>query len=197
MEIQEKRIQYSFENFVTLMETLLAEDKTTGDNHSEAYLEYTRMNLRRMRRIHKTAKMLPETEAAMKSITGNYTWLVITEAWCGDAAQNLPALQRISELSPNVKLEIVLRDQNLDLMDQHLTNGGRSIPKLLMIDDSTGKVVATWGPRPAPAQQLAADYKKMDPKPAYSEFTKDIQKWYAGDKTLSLQAEFITLVSKL
>ena len=150
-----------------------------------------------MRRIYKTAKLLPETEAAIANISGSYTWLILTEAWCGDAAQNIPVIQRIADLSPQVKVQYILRDTNLDLMDQHLTNGGRGIPKMIVIDDASGEVVAEWGPRPAHAQQMVMDYKALEETPPYSEFVKEVQKWYGSDRTVSTQNELIAMLGKL
>jgi hypothetical protein len=196
MILEQKRVQYSYPEFVDLIEKLLAEDKTTGENHSEAYLHYTRMNLRRMNRIYKTMQIMPELEAAVKNLKNDYTWLVLVEAWCGDVGQNLSAIFRLAELNPRIDMRMVLRDENLDLMDQHLTNGGRSIPKLLVVD-TTGNVVATWGPRPAPAQKMLMDYKKMAEKPPYSVISEKIQKWYAENKTIVLQHEFLTMINDL
>ena len=59
-------------------------------------------------------------------------WLVLTEAWCGDAAQSLPIINKMAEVSDNITLRLILRDENLDVMDQFLQNGrSRSIPKLI------------------------------------------------------------------
>ena len=160
-----ERVKYSYEEFIALIERLLSENKTTGENHSEPYLHYTRMNLRRMNRIHKTMVIQPELEAAVRSLEKSYTWLVLVEAWCGDVGQNLGAIARLAELNNHIDLTMVLRDENLDLMDQHLTEGGRSIPKLVIVDSATHDVLATWGPRPAPAQKMIREYKKMAEKP--------------------------------
>ncbi|PIC63333.1 thioredoxin family protein [Sporosarcina sp. P13] len=71
--------------------------------------------------------------------------LVITEDWCGDAMLNNPILRRIAEAA-EIEVRTVLRDQDTDLIDRYLTNGGRSIPMYLLLD-ATGEVVAKWGPR--------------------------------------------------
>ena len=191
-----ERVQYSYPEFVDLIDRLLAENKTTGENHSEAYLHYTKMNLQRMRRIHKTMKINPELEAATKSLKNKYTWLVLVEAWCGDVGQNLGAIARVAELNPNIEMTMILRDENLDVMDQHLTDGGRGVPKLLVLD-ATENVVATWGPRPEPAQNMMREYKKMAEKPPYSVIAEKIQKWYSENKTIMLQHEFLTMINDL
>jgi hypothetical protein len=197
MILEKERVAYSYKEFVQLTEKLLAEGKTTGENHSEAYLHYTQMNLRRMNRIYKSTTLSMQLTAAIRKIKRRFTWLVLVEAWCGDVAQNLPVIARIAELNPNIDLVLILRDENLDVIDSHLTDGGRGIPKLIVIDEHNGEEVATWGPRPAPAQKMVVDYKNMAEKPPYSEFVEKIQKWYADNKTIVLQHEFLTLINDL
>lgn len=193
------RTKFSYDDYMKLMEKLVAEGKTTGANQSEDFAHYTKMNNARMKRLNKTASLLPELSSEIEKLDRDYTFLVLTEAWCGDAAQNLPIFAKMAEASPHLKLELVLRDENLDLMDQHLTNGGRSIPKLLMIDDLTGNVVTTWGPRPVPMQQMVMDRKHTDPekRQPYSEFNLVVQKWYNQDKTVTAQNELKDMLSEL
>ena len=190
------RKTYSYADYLALTEQLVAEGKTTGPNQSEAFAHYTKMNLVRMQRLDKTIHLNPDLVQAVRDLGSRYDWTVITEAWCGDAAQNLPIISALAEMNPAINLTLVLRDENLDLMDQYLTNGGRSIPKLLIYDKITGKVVATWGPRPQPVQQMVMDYKHMDPatKPPYMEFVKEAQKWYNKDKTQTLQRELLEVL---
>jgi hypothetical protein len=78
--------------------------------------------------------------------------LVITEDWCGDAMMNNAVLRRIAEAA-DLDVRTVYRDEDTTLIDRHLTNGGRSIPKYLLLGKD-GEVAAEWGPR---ASQLG-DY---------------------------------------
>lgn len=196
--LEKPRTYYSYEEFVKLTETLLAENKTTGTNHSEAYLDYTRMNLQRMNRVYKTTQINADLAGKVASLKGSYQFLVLVEAWCGDVPQNLPVLAKIAELSDNIELRAILRDENLDIMDQHLAYGGRGIPKLIVIDQATKSVVAEWGPRPFPAQKMVLDYKAIEKeKPAYSEFVKTVQMWYAKDRTQTLQMEILEILLPL
>lgn len=198
MEQQEiTRTTYSYSEFVELCETLLADNKSTGDNHSEAYLDYSRINLQRTHRIYKTTEINPELHAAIAALQGKYEWLVLVEGWCGDVSQNLPVIAKAVEGQPNIRLVNLLRDENLDVMDQHLTNGGRAIPKLVITNLQTQQVVATWGPRPAPAQEMVRAYKALADRPPYQEFVKTVQLWYAKDHTQTLQAELLAIVQGL
>ena len=192
------RVTYTYAEYRSLMEQLVAEKRTTGPNQSDAFVHYTVMNDRRMNRLDRTAKLMPELESVVQSVDRNYTFLILTEAWCGDAAQNIPLFQKIAEANPKFRVRLVLRDENLDLMDEHLTNGGRSIPKVLVIDDASQEVMGTWGPRPAHAQKMVMDYKAIpaEERPPYSEFVVEVQKWYNADKTISSQTELLQLLNE-
>ena len=79
--------------------------------------------------------------------------MCLTEDWCGDAMLNNPVLLRIAEAA-NMEVRFVLRDQNLELMDQYLTNGtSRAIPIFIFIDQE-GNEVGVWGPRAPEIQAL-------------------------------------------
>lgn len=180
---------YTYASYRSTIDSLLAEHKTTGSNHAEDMLQHTRMNVQRMKRLDKTAQLQPDLLAHLKGITQAQTWLVISEAWCGDAAQNLPYLELMAAASEKIELKIVLRDENLELMDQFLTLGGRSIPKLILLNADTNKV-GDWGPRPAAAQSLYQDLKVQ--QLPYMEASTQLHKWYADNKGLDLQAELLT-----
>lgn len=190
------RKTYSYSDYKTLTEQLVVEGKTTGPNQSEAMAHYTKMNMVRMNRLDKTLKLDSALVDAVKGLGDSYDWTVITEAWCGDAAQNLPVISALAEHNSAIDLKLVLRDENLDLMDQHLTNGGRSIPKLLIYKKDTGEVVTTWGPRPAPVQKMVVEYNQIDKetRPPYSEFVKVVQVWYNKDKNKTLQTELLEVL---
>lgn len=187
----------SYAEYRELIATLVAEGKTTGPNQSEELAGYTALNAHRMKRLDKNTVLEPAVLDGLAAIERKQTWLVLTEGWCGDAAQNLPILAKMAEANPNVELRLVLRDDNLDLMDAYLTNGGRSIPKLIALDSESLAELGTWGPRPAPVQQMMMDYKADPNKPPYSEFNKTIQLWYARDKTRTAQGEFGALLPEL
>ena len=183
----------SFGEYKTLIDQLLSKDKTTGDNHSEVMIHYTTLNRQRMKRLEKTTVISGELIEATAAVKSPIVWLIITEAWCGDAAQNIPVIEKIAELNENLTTRYILRDENLELMDAYLTDGSRSIPKLIAIDPSNdNKVLGTWGPRPAIAQDLYLELKTQG-------FEKEIvmerlQRWYNSDDSRSLQTEFTGLL---
>ncbi|MFY4776403.1 thioredoxin family protein [Metabacillus sp. RGM 3146] len=90
--------------------------------------------------------------------------VIITADWCGDAMVNLPIFMRIAEESL-IEARYLIRDENLELMDQYLTNGrARSIP-IIVIFNQTGEEVAKWGPRASEVEGILGEMKKeMPPK---------------------------------
>ncbi|MDF7820968.1 thioredoxin family protein [Runella sp. MFBS21] len=186
---------YTYETYKALSETLFSEGRTTADSpklNTEAYLNYTKMNLQRSKRLEKTIQLTDTLKTTLDKIQEKYVWLVLTESWCGDAAQSIPVLVKMAEYQPHIELKVLLRDKNLDVMDAYLTNGGRSIPKLICLKADTLEELFTWGPRPQEVQALMIDLKAQGVSSA--EVAEQIQRWYNADKTQSIQAEFETLI---
>ncbi|CAL2085987.1 thioredoxin family protein [Tenacibaculum sp. 190524A05c] len=183
----------SYDQYRDLVSDLLKDQKSTGPKQSEALYNYSLLNDRRMKRLDKTSKLTESTVENVKKINQPQTWLVLTEGWCGDAAQNLPVLSKMANENDNVDLKLVLRDENLELMDEFLTNGGRSIPKLIALDEEKN-VLFTWGPRPSVATKMIADYKEANGV-VDAKVKEDLQRWYNKDKGVNVQEDIISLLS--
>jgi hypothetical protein len=182
---------YTYDDYKQLIQDLLASGKTTGPNQSEKMTEYTELNLQRMRRLEKTSALTPALEQKLQNLQHDMIWLVLTEGWCGDAAQNMPLMKLMADATDAIDLRVLLRDENLDLMDQFLTDGGRGIPKLIALDAHTLQPLGSWGPRPEPAQNMVREFKQ-DPKGRdYSQFVEELQKWYNKDHYATMQQEFL------
>ncbi len=183
----------SYLKYTELVEELTAKNSTTGAEKTDALANYTMLNNRRIKRWNKTVKVSEEAKSKIESFNRKITWLVITESWCGDAAHIMPVINKVAELNDNINYRVVLRDENDALMNQFLTNGGKAIPKLIMIDDATQDVVETFGPRPSVATQLVNDYKAEHGK-LTPEFKEDLQRWYNKDKGQSTIEDLIGLL---
>jgi len=180
--------------YMDLFARVVAEGRTTGPVQTEDLFAYTKLNLSRSRRWNKTLKVLPELEAGLP-IKAPQTWLVLTETWCGDAAQCNPIIAELAERTPGITLRFALRDEHLTIMDRYLTNGGRSIPKLIAWDDVTGEEIFTWGPRPAAAQELYSAYLAQPVEIRNAEAMKEqLHRWYFDDAGVSVQKELLALV---
>lgn len=183
----------SYQDYRDLVQKLVLEASTTGNDKSEAMVNYTMLNDRRMKRWDKTLKISEGIKNKISNFDGHVTWLVITESWCGDAAHVIPALKKIAELTLNIDLKLVLRDENEALMDQFLTNGGRAIAKLIMIDTLSGEVINSYGPRPTQATKLVNDYKEEHGQ-LTPEFKEDLQGWYNKDKGQNVLNDMLNLL---
>ena len=191
-----KSIQtFTYASYRQLVTELLAEGKVTGDVQSPELLDYSKLNQARMDRLQKTLALDETVGQVLNSLKNEYTWVLISEGWCGDAAQLLPIFNLMADNTPNVNLAVVLRDANPELMNRFLTNGARSVPKLIVLD-SGNNVRGTWGPRPMGAAQLIAEYKAA--KGVIDETAKtQLQMWYLHDKGLSTQRELAELMKSL
>ncbi|MEL7145064.1 MAG: thioredoxin family protein, partial [Bacteroidota bacterium] len=182
---------YSYSSYRELMEDLVDQKSTTGPNKSEDMAYYTALNHQRMKRLDKTLKIDDDLAARIAAIDHEQTWVVITESWCGDAAQNVPVIEKLASLNDQIELKLFLRDENLDIMDSYLTNGSRSIPKLVIFKRDNMKELGTWGPRPAALQEIYDAWRNDPNKVPYKEFNVTIQKWYAKDKAQEMQKELM------
>jgi hypothetical protein len=187
---------YTYQAYRQLIDDLLAEGKSTGPQQSEELTDYSALNVKRMERLDKTVKVQPALAEAAAGLRGNYRWLIITEGWCGDAAQLLPIMEAVAQASQgHLSTRYVLRDEHPELMDQYLTGGGRAMPKLLVLHADTLAVVTHWGPRPAPAQELVRKLKAEGA--THEEFSLQLHTWYAHDRTQTTQTELLALVQGL
>lgn len=188
---------HSYAEYRKLIADLLLEGKSTGKDQSESLTHYTSLNETRMNRLEKTITISEETIVKLQNLDHHYIWLVISEGWCGDAAQILPIINKMAVASDKkVDLRIVLRDENDELMSHYLTNGGRAIPKVIIICKEAGIVRADWGPRPKGATELMTNYKKdfgvIDEK-----IKTDLQLWYLADKGISVQEELVEIMENI
>jgi hypothetical protein len=188
----EKSMTYA--EYIKLIDDLLLDGKTTGTNQSEVMFNYGKLNRQRMHRLEKTVSLSDSVKEKARNFERKSIWLIITEGWCGDAAQNIPTIEKIASEGENIETRYILRDENLELMDAYLTNNARSIPKLIALDAKTFEVLGTWGPRP----KVAMDYfiEMRDGGMEKPQMMENIQRWYLQDKEQSLQKEFESLLGE-
>ena len=148
----------SYSAYRTFVSKSIGEGKSTGNEQTPDLLHYSELNEVRMNRLEKTLKMDSEVLKTLQNLKSKQTWLVVSEGWCGDAAQILPIIKLMADSSENIDLKIVFRDENEDLINQFLTNGAKSIPKLIILNENL-EVINHWGPRPEAAKNLIIDYK--------------------------------------
>lgn len=179
----------SYPDYRAMVTQLTLEGKSTGEQQSEALANYTMLNDKRMKRLDKTLKITNEIAEKLGEINKKITFLVLTESWCGDAAQTMPVMHKMAEVNANIDFKVVLREENLSLMNLFLTNGTLSIPKLVILNENL-EVLADWGPRPQEAAQMVVDYKK-EHGTLTDEFKQDLQLWYTKDKGQSTASDIL------
>ena len=159
---------------------------------SDDYLNYVKMSKARIRRWRKTGKIKPELSERIENIDQKLDWVLITEPWCGDAAHSHVFIQKLADLNPKINLSIQNRDAPGSEIDNYLTNGGKSIP-ILIVRDANGKDLFTWGPRPKDAQEMVLNFKS-DTTTSPEDQKKILQKWYNKDKGSMIQDELNLLI---
>ncbi|MDQ3747908.1 MAG: thioredoxin family protein [Acidobacteriota bacterium] len=182
----------TFAEYLRLIDDLLLEGKTTGENQSEEMFNYGKLNRQRMKRLGNTIKLNESLKEKVRSVEQKMIWLIITEGWCGDAAQNIPVIEKIAAENANIETRYILRDENLELMDAYLTNNARSIPKLICLDGETLEEIGTWGPRPQSAMDYFYEMREQEIEKL--QMMENLQRWYLQDKEQSLEAEFEKLL---
>jgi len=103
--------------------------------------------------------------------------LVLAEDWCGDASSTLPLVAKLVDHLPGFELRVLRRDENPAVMDQYLTNGSRSIPIVIALDEDF-RELGHWGPRPRELQAWVMASRGTVPK---AELYPKVRQWYARD----------------
>ncbi len=184
---------YTYQEYKQVVSDLLEEGKSTGHEQSEALTNYSMLNDRRMKRLDKTLKIDETVKEAFIKANTKVTWLVLSEGWCGDAAQSLPVINKLATLNNGIDLRVISRDDHDELMSNFLTNGGKAIPKLIVYDNKNKEVLNSWGPRPSIATKMVNDYKvthgSLDPQ-----FKENLQVWYNKDKGVNITGDLLALL---
>ena len=184
----------SYPDFRHLVRSLLAEGKATGAMQSKFLIELSQSNLLRMDKAE-SLPLNPALTESLQNLPRRWVWLLINEGWCTDAAHHVPVIGNLAACSGHIDLRIILRSDFPEAMDAYLTNGGRSIPKLICLDADTLTELGTWGPRPAQAQELALRLKKQEHR-HINEIIQLMDEWAEQDKGQSLQAELLELAEQ-
>jgi len=186
---------FSYEEYLEFVTELVNKGLTSGPDQSEKHTHFTKLNFQRLKRVFRTLQLTEDIIEVTKNVQSEMLWVVIVESWCGDVPQNLPYMEAISRLTDKIRLQIILRDENPEIMDQFLTNGTRSIPKLICFDRHTYEVAGTWGPRPTGAVELVKTLI-TDPEITKEMRSEAVQRWYLENKGEQLQSELCSLIEE-
>ncbi|EJF08748.1 thioredoxin family protein [Pontibacter sp. FD36] len=186
----------TYQSFRQLVDELVANNQTSGPEQTEERIGYTRLNQQRMKRVEKQFAINPDLLAALQQPRPEWHWVVLVESWCGDGAQQLPALAAIADAVPTIELTIILRDENPAWMDTCLTNGSRAIPKLICLNAETNERLFTWGPRPLAILEQVLHFKEENPNATKEEIGTLVHTQYAKDRSQSLQQDLLRLAQQ-
>lgn len=164
-----------------------------GASTFSEYLETVEKNRELWHALARRAAVDEEARQRARAIPGRWNVIALTEDWCGDAINTLPVFDRLAEVAGNIELRVLLRDENPDLMDAHLTNGtSRSIPVLIVYDEAF-RERGWWGPRPAPIQEwVVTEGMELDVKDRY----REVRRYYARDKGRTALDEFLRILER-
>lgn len=183
----------TFENYLQQFEDILNHPENHPTYQDDEYYQYTKMNWTRMGRWLKRFEPSEAFQGFIDTISEKQEWIIITEPWCGDAAHSVPMLVNMAAKNSNITVDIQLRDSAPFLIDSYLTNGGKSIP-ILVIRNQEGEDLAVWGPRPKGCQELFLNLKEQGKD--FAAIKEEIQKWYNADKGAEIQQEIQALLQK-
>lgn len=184
-----------YDSYRKQVDALLAEGKTTGNIQSEEYLEYTKLNVQRMNRLDKTFEIDEKTKIQLDQLDHKYKWLLVGDAWCGDCAQIVPIINKMSkEDGIHIDFRIISRDEIPGLIETLNENQSRSIPKLVMMDADNYEILHTWGSRPMAAHEILLHYKANQNTMTKEDFEKELHLWYARDKGMNIMREVTALI---
>lgn len=189
---------HSYAEYEKLFEEMANGDKESGYSIKSASLPYIRSNWIISQKVKNSVVLIHSLNQLLLNLYCSYTWLVITEPWCTDSAQNLPVLAAMANVNPKkIRLLVVLRDQHPELMNRYLTGGSKAIPKVIIINETRNVEECTWEPRPAPAQDLFLKWNSGIEAKTRSSFSVELNNWYKKDNSITIQREFKSLLQIL
>ncbi len=159
----------------------------------DGFTRYAKKNLKEFRGVYNHAELPDNLVGWVNRLRREIRLLVIGADWCGDVVANIPAVARLSELTPRLQMRILDRDRHEDLMQHFLTNGGMAIP-IVIISTADFREHRSWGPRPAPCQAIMDEKKGKIPK---EEIYPLIRDWYHEDHHRTLYKEITDLIKEV
>jgi hypothetical protein len=184
----------NYQDYTNLYDKILSGKITNAPYDDPHFVEYTKLNHSRTRRWEKTGLLSEDCKSTIQSIDVPMHWILITEPWCGDAAHSVPFLAKMAAENPLIHLEIQLRDSEESEISSYLTNGGKSIP-ILVVRNSLGEDLFVWGPRPRQCRELHHSLKAQEV--TLEELKTGLQHWYNTDKGVNIQEEIVAQLKAL
>jgi hypothetical protein len=175
-----------------MTETITLRERYLGAPEFDEMLATAETNAELWAAVWRRARVPDEFVQRVAALGRAWHLLVLSEDWCGDAVNAVPIVAKLVELSPNVDLRVLARDENPDLMDTHLTGTSRSIPVVIVLDEEFQEQ-GWWGPRPAGLQRWVLGPGRMLAK---DERYRQVRAWYARDAGHTILEEVVATLER-
>jgi hypothetical protein len=142
--------------------------------------------------LYKRVTIPIEISARVEALGGHWHLLVLSEDWCGDTINIVPLVAKLTESVSNMDMRILARDENLDIMDSHLTGTSRSIPIVILLNQKFQEC-GWWGPRPRALQKWVLEKGMLLPS---DERYREIRTFYARDHGLTTMQELVEMLEE-
>lgn len=183
----------SQEEYIQFSEDIVTKKYTDAPYNDELYYQYTEVNFNRANKAIRNFQIDKKLYNAVSEGVNDWTWVLISEPWCGDASFIQPVVYAAALASGGaINFKVALRDNNHDIMNSYLTNGGMAIPMLICLDKNLNEL-GTWGPRPQALKEEFEEWKKL-PDFDINTKIKLLNRWYIKDKDQHIQTELIDLI---
>ncbi len=144
-----------------------------------------------LHKLYERRAEIDETVVEAVRAAGPHNILVVTEPWCGDSLAIFPVVAKLFTKA-GCDIRVVRRDEHTNLIDQYLTNGGRAIPIVIVLDEEFNERFY-WGPRPAPAQAIVTEHKAAVAAGEIekADVHKKVRAFYARDHGNTIVSELV------
>jgi hypothetical protein len=176
-----------------MTETITLRERYLGAPEFDEMIATAEANAELWSAVWRRAEVPDEYVRRVAALGGAWHLLVLSEDWCGDAVNAVPVIVKLAELSPNVDVRVLARDENPDLMDLHLTGTSRSIPVVVMLDEEFQEQ-GWWGPRPAELQRwVLGPGRALEKEARY----RQVRSWYARDAGRTILEEVVATMERV
>ena len=159
----------------------------------DEFIERAEVNQDLWRSLRKRGRVPADVTERLQGLPESRYLLVLLEDWCGDAVNTIPVLAQLADETPPLELRVLRRDENLDLMDAHLSGTARAIPVVIVLDEQFEEL-AWWGTRPAELQRWVSspEAQRLTKEDRY----REVRRWYARDHGRTTLAEITDLLER-
>ena len=137
------------------------------------------------------ATIAPALLERVRAVPGHWRLLVVAEDWCGDSANTIPYLARLTDSVQSVALRIVSSREGRWVMEGHHTPDGRAATPTIILLDSAGAEAGCFVERPAALREWMEAAKA---RVGEAELPQTRDAWRRNDAGQSTLREIVELL---